>query len=229
MGIEREREVLYSSHPPHQNLTSSPRYPHTPHQRFAMLYVLRWATVALTQLPNPNPACNATDRTNSISTWSEAAKRIVKRWPPVACGDLIFSGHAGNLTVMTIMGFKMKLWVHPVGYALSIGVFLLGSYSIVSCRSHYTIDLVLGWMIGAMATELLWVFSPVVPWICWLEMMPRKKIVYADPDEDVGMPNPAGAEPKPPQSRSPSMRVGWRDDADEGLSLTPVDDRSEPL
>ncbi|GMI42376.1 hypothetical protein TeGR_g3279 [Tetraparma gracilis] len=153
---------------------------------FAVIYMLRWCTVGVTHLPNPNPACQLTDRLGSANTWLDAVKYVAKRFPPVACGDFIFSGHGANLTFLCMFGFKFKLWFHPIGYAFSIATIVVGYWSLVACRSHYTVDVILGIMMAMFATEMLWVYSPTSRIICWLEMMPVKKLVYVDPDEDVG-------------------------------------------
>lgn len=146
------------------------------------VYLLRWATVFWTSLPNPDPACWDTENTE-ISLF-EAIKNTMDSFPPDACGNLIFSGHASVNHINFMLALKFNdIFFHKSLLFIPFVMSMIGHYSIIACRTHYTVDVVLGIMISWMVVELVFTYFPTVSWICNIEMVPHKKLTYVDVKE----------------------------------------------
>eukprot|EP01083_Nonionella_stella_P206849 751989_1 len=112
----------------------------------SLMFLTRTTTVSMAALPNPNPKC--VSRQHDPVTYSQAVDFVVGRgFPPAACGDLIYSGHtAAILLCMMIFhkhhccGTGSKSWIR---YGLLWCFALIGILSTISCRSHYTVDVIL--------------------------------------------------------------------------------------
>lgn len=107
-----------------------------------MVFATRTTTVGLTGLPQPNPRC--VEVQSLPVNYLQALRFVVGRgFPPRACGDLIYSGHVGCtlvcMTIFTRHGYLRR----PAAFVAVWGMALLGIYATISCRSHYTVDVVL--------------------------------------------------------------------------------------
>lgn len=112
---------------------------------------------------------------------------------PHACGDLIYSGHVGcTLICMAVLhrhGFlRNKIAALMVWLVAAIGI-----YFTISCRSHYSVDVMLAFYFGYFLPE--WYFNRsdgrvrgrVSKWIRRLEVRPEdlRPLDYDDVDVDV--------------------------------------------
>jgi hypothetical protein len=124
-------------------------------QRFflinSLMFLTRTTVVGVTSLPNPNyhPDCIAAQKFD-ISYVDALAKVCGEGFPPHACGDLIYSGHTACTFMSMYIFHKMKVF-HSHTYLphWSVAAFmwfwaLAAIVSIFGCRSHYTVDVVLG-------------------------------------------------------------------------------------
>jgi len=147
------------------------------------MYLLRWTTVFWTSLPNPDPTC--WDSENREVTYFEAMYMTLKKFPPDACGNLIFSGHASVNHINFMVAYKFKdLFFHKSLIFIPFLLTMIAHYSIIACRTHYTVDVVLALMITWMMVELVFIYFPTVRWICNLEMVPHKQLIYIDANTD---------------------------------------------
>lgn len=71
-------------------------------------------------------------------------------FPPHACGDLMYSGHVACIIATMIIGHYHNLFNFPkashtvnavVPFMANLWA-LIGVYSTISCRSHYTVDVI---------------------------------------------------------------------------------------
>jgi len=121
-----------------------------------LVFLTRTTVVGLTGLPQPNPRC--VDKQNFPVTFLDAITFVMGRgFPPHACGDLIYSGHVGcTLVCMAVLhrhGFlRNRLQIILVWILAAIGI-----YFTISCRSHYSVDVVLAFYFGYFLPE--WYFN----------------------------------------------------------------------
>jgi hypothetical protein len=99
-------------------------------------------------------------------------------FPPHACGDLIYSGHVGcTLICMAVLhrhGFLKRKSVAVLLWVVAV----IGIYFTISCRSHYSVDVVLAFYFGYFLPE--WYFNRsdgrvkgrISKWIRRLEVRP---------------------------------------------------------
>jgi len=121
-----------------------------------LVFLTRTTTVGLTGLPQPNPKC--VEQQHLPVTFRNALQFVMGRgFPPHACGDLIYSGHVGcTLICMAVLhrhGF-LKNKVVAVGMWM---IAAIGIYFTISCRSHYSVDVVLAFYFGYFLPE--WYFN----------------------------------------------------------------------
>lgn len=121
----------------------------------SLLFLTRTTTVCVTGLPQPNPKC--VNEQHHPVTYRNALQFVMGRgFPPHACGDLIYSGHVGCtlicMIVLTKHGYLRNLAVRAFVWAVAA----LGIYCTVSCRSHYTVDVVLAFYMSYLLGE--WYF-----------------------------------------------------------------------
>ena len=131
--------------------------------------LFRAMTVCLTSLPGPaahcqdgavgSPAPGPPDgdvpEYFQPATWRDVATHL----GPLAgdyrtCGDLLFSGHAGFSTVTVLLFVKqMRRWptVHSAARALGVAYLCAMCFYAIAARKHYTIDMVLGVLVGSLA------------------------------------------------------------------------------
>ena len=140
----------------------------------SLMFITRTTVVGVTSLPNPNVAENCLKVETVDMTFPEALKAVAWaglsaffygsdeegegtidsddmpliggfRFPPGACGDLVFSGH----TACTVMSLYLFLLTPNFMPHITVKLVMLASCfaaigSIFACRSHYTVDVVLG-------------------------------------------------------------------------------------
>lgn len=139
-----------------------------------LVFLTRTTTVSVTGLPQPNPKCTAVQA--FPVTYQQAWEFVVGRgFPPHACGDLIYSGHvACTLVCMTIMhrhGFLCNRYIGIIVWGLAC----LGIFATLSCRSHYTVDVVLACYFVLFLKEFYFLRSngivngTLARWIQWIE------------------------------------------------------------
>ena len=153
-----------------------------------LIFLTRTSTVGLTGMPQPNPKC--TDVQHLPVTFGNALKFVIGRgFPPHACGDLIYSGHVGcTLICMAVLhrnGFlrnrlaRLLVWITA----------FIGIYFTISCRSHYSVDVMLAFYFGYFLPEWYYnrsdgrVGGKVSRWIRWLEV--RTEDLEMDDDDNV--------------------------------------------
>ena len=155
-----------------------------------LVFLTRTSTVGLTGLPQPNPKC--VDQQHFPVTFGDALIFVMGRgFPPHACGDLIYSGHVGcTLICMAVLhrhGFLRKRLVAFLVWVLAV----IGFYFTLSCRSHYSVDVMLAFYFGYFLPE--WYFNRsdgrvrgrMSRWIRSLEVRPAdlRLLDYDDIDE----------------------------------------------
>ena len=108
----------------------------------SLLFITRTTTVCLTGLPQPNPRCVRIQHMEM--TYRKAFKFVMGRgFPPHSCGDLIYSGHVGCILICLIVLTKHKYLESYIVKFMAWAWASVGILSTVSCRSHYTVDVVL--------------------------------------------------------------------------------------
>ena len=125
----------------------------------SLMFLTRTTTVSLTSFPQPNPTHKCVAEQNAEhTTFLSAAVAVMGSFPPRACGDLVYSGHmAASLLSCLILTrdrcFHNSRFLQMSAYALAGGA----AVSILSCRSHYTVDVVLGAYFAYGLTEWYYV------------------------------------------------------------------------
>jgi len=106
------------------------------------LYLLRAITISVTTMPPPFTNCKLRKANNVKNYVVNALEQIIGN---LSCTDLIFSGHALSLIIacLTIDYYFSHRYMVPMYYLLAIG----GSLTIIAARMHYTVDVILSWII----------------------------------------------------------------------------------
>ena len=118
-----------------------------------LIFLVRSTVVGLTGLPNPNDRC--LELQNKEMTYIEALRWLLSTFPHRSCGDLIFSGHTALISSWLFCFerhwgfFKSNMLVKSLVWVYAIyGIFLL-----TACKSHYTVDVVLGFWFSFFICE----------------------------------------------------------------------------
>ncbi|KAF1313314.1 Transmembrane protein, partial [Globisporangium splendens] len=120
-------------------------------------YFLRMLTIALTSLPGPAPHCRIGSTTYyPPQNWIDIVTRVGPMYGNYnSCGDLIFSGHMAytNSAVLLYLRVLDRHFPRFSGLRWFLGVVYLMILAAlcISGRKHYTVDVVLGLMISALA------------------------------------------------------------------------------
>ena len=109
-------------------------------QHTAILMVLRSFTMTVTAFPSPNPTCK--DESITQLGYSGALFQTMSSFPAKSCGNQLFSGHTMFLTSFMLFEYKYNLIPRKL-FFISIIKTLIGYYSVIACRSHYTIDVLI--------------------------------------------------------------------------------------
>lgn len=143
-----------------------------------LIFLTRTSTVGLTGLPQPNPKC--VDQQHLPVTFGNALRFVMGRgFPPHACGDLIYSGHVGCTLICMAVLHRHGFLRSKVVATLVWMVALIGIYFTISCRSHYSVDVMLAFYFGYFLPE--WYFNrsdgrvrgQISKWIRRIEVQPR--------------------------------------------------------
>jgi NhaP-type Na+/H+ or K+/H+ antiporter len=107
-----------------------------------ILYIIRAITISVTTLPPPNPNCQPKYARDAVSYAEYAMGQIIGDF---TCTDLIFSGHTLTLMIaaLTIDWYFSYRFMVPLFYLLAV----VGTLTIVASRMHYTVDVVLSWIL----------------------------------------------------------------------------------
>ena len=113
----------------------------------SLVFLTRTTTVGITNLPQPNPRCIAAQQQQFSKSYLDAIKFVMGRgFPPHACGDLIYSGHVACTLVCFIIMHRHNFFYGRymlLDITFQWSMMCLGIYSVIACRSHYTVDVVL--------------------------------------------------------------------------------------
>jgi hypothetical protein len=122
-------------------------------QRFflvnCLMFLTRTTVVGVTSLPNPNyhPSCMENQVIES-NYWESLEGVALSGFPPSACGDLIYSGHTACTFMSMFIFHKMDVFAwhsYPKVVKAMLWLFAVAAIiSIFGCRSHYTVDVILG-------------------------------------------------------------------------------------
>jgi hypothetical protein len=150
--------------------------------------ILKGSIECLTSYPNPNPVCSSL--LEDKQTLLEIAKRVMGTIPSHSCGNLMFSGHASSLTLFLLVEGKYNIIRNAnkgcfrLLLIMRIIKTLMGYYSIIACRSHYTTDIA----IGIMITWFIFIVSEThfsgSKTLTTIEMQPYKKIMSIKEKEE---------------------------------------------
>eukprot|EP00029_Vermamoeba_vermiformis_P006313 TRINITY_DN2437_c1_g1_i1.p1 TRINITY_DN2437_c1_g1~~TRINITY_DN2437_c1_g1_i1.p1 ORF type:complete len:288 (-),score=30.57 TRINITY_DN2437_c1_g1_i1:41-904(-) len=125
---------------------------------------LRATTVALTSLNNPWPQCDycgGVDAGHCPQSLIESIWLTLQKFPLFDCGDLIFSGHTVHFLLCAFIwdeagwGFRrraQKFAANGLWRALLWIYVLCGVCTLIMCRFHYSVDVV----VGAYISFLVW-------------------------------------------------------------------------
>jgi len=153
------------------------------------LYLLRCLLILVTSIPVPdaNKECDVFPESDVWNKMYRAFQVYTRMGMKVmgmrTCGDYIFSGHTLMLTLFNLFICeytpKSKRYIHVLSWSLNI----LGMFSILTCRGHYTIDVVLAFYLavqiftfyhtlvanknvaGTKERSLTWLCLPVFNWL----------------------------------------------------------------
>ena len=146
--------------------------------------ILKGTIGCLTSYPNPNPVCSSLLKNQQ--TLLEIMKRVMGTIPTHSCGNLMFSGHASSLTLFLLVEGKYNIikkvnirWFRILLFIRAIKT-VLGYYSIIACRSHYTSDVVIGIMVSSLIFIVSETHFRTSKILSTIEMQPYKKIVYTN-------------------------------------------------
>jgi len=136
----------------------------------AFLLFLRSLTISTTQMNDPNAACRNCGSVCPDSIWLGIKQVILYPYPLGTCGDCMFSGHTVHYLLMALCWQrystntfkKFLIWL----------VCLYGLFSLVSCRYHYTIDI----LVAAIFTFSFWGYYHLL-----IENLPSLDDVNAKP------------------------------------------------
>ncbi|KAL7541996.1 hypothetical protein ACHAXR_011660 [Thalassiosira sp. AJA248-18] len=121
-----------------------------------LVFLSRTTTVGLTGLPQPNPKC--VEQQHFPVTFGNALMFVMGRgFPPHACGDLVYSGHVGCTLICMAVLHRHGFLKNKLAAILVWLVAVIGIYFTISCRSHYSVDVVLAFYFGYFLPE--WYFN----------------------------------------------------------------------
>ena len=116
--------------------------------------------VALTSYPNPNPVCSSLIKNKHTLFGKDSIMgHVFSSFPTHSCGNLMFSGHAASLTLIFLIEGKydrinnMNNGRVIVTTLIRIIKTVIGYYSTIACRSHYTSDVVMGIMVSSFVFD----------------------------------------------------------------------------
>jgi hypothetical protein len=129
----------------------------------ALRSVTTWPTVYL----NPDPSCVNCGRAGGCpATLWEAVATTIRYYPLKTCGDLMFSGHSMYFIHVALMLHQLSgesALKKTIGWAVAV----LCTFSLITCRLHYTADVILAWALSLLSWSftLTHLLGPVMRWI----------------------------------------------------------------
>ena len=165
-------------------------------QRYAhitsIVYILRSIVVTVTSYPNPNPVCSSLIKNkHNLFGRDSIMVHVFSSFPTHSCGNLMFSGHAASLTLIFLIEGKydaikkMNIRWFRLITLIRIMKTLVGYYSTIACRSHYTADVILGIMISVMIYIISETHFENSETLTTIEMQSLKKKVYSIEEGEV--------------------------------------------
>jgi hypothetical protein len=158
----------------------------------SIVYLLRGVVVSLTSYPNPNPVCSSLIKNRHTLFGKDSIMRhVFSTFPTHSCGNLMFSGHAASLTLLFLIegkydGIKnMNTKFIRLFLLIRIVKTMIGFYSIIACRSHYTSDVIMGIMVSTFVFIISETHFTMNKMLSTIEMQPNKKIVYVNEEEPI--------------------------------------------
>ena len=119
-----------------------------------IMMLLRTTTLSLTSMPNPNPQCYVESITPiEYIGFDGSVFKTIHSIPTKSCGNLMFSGHTMFLTMIYLFENKHKIVPRKLAL-LSLIKTASGYYYIITCRSHYTIDVWISCLITSMTFQI---------------------------------------------------------------------------
>lgn len=83
----------------------------------SLIFLARTTSVSITGFPQPNPRCLSVQY-GDLESYFDAVKFVMGRgFPPRACGDLMFSGHAACILIVARILHKYRYFVHVLSSA----------------------------------------------------------------------------------------------------------------
>ena len=125
----------------------------------SLMFLTRTTTVSVTNLPQPNFTPKCLKAQNDTATLAESFHVVMlSGFPPKACGDLIYSGHAA-CAILSMAIFERHGCFFGYGSLRATGWAMVAAAiaSIFMCRSHYTVDVVLGVYFSYFLSEWFWI------------------------------------------------------------------------
>lgn len=86
-------------------------------------------------------------------SYRDAIVKTISTFPTKSCGNLMFSGHTMFLTLFCIFEFRY-LQLNRICRVMSLAKTGFGIYSIIACRSHYTIDVVISLLLTNLVFQV---------------------------------------------------------------------------
>jgi hypothetical protein len=156
-------------------------------QRYAhitsIVYLLRAMVVSLTSYPNPNPVCSSLIKNRRNLFGKDSIMRhVFSSLPTHSCGNLMFSGHAASLTLLFWIEGKYDQINNKSNGLVRVITFIriiktvIGYYSIIACRSHYTADVVMGIMVSSFVFIISETHFKTSKMLTTIEMQSLKKV-----------------------------------------------------
>eukprot|EP01114_Cavostelium_apophysatum_P015352 TRINITY_DN4156_c0_g1_i1.p1 TRINITY_DN4156_c0_g1~~TRINITY_DN4156_c0_g1_i1.p1 ORF type:complete len:280 (+),score=31.20 TRINITY_DN4156_c0_g1_i1:129-968(+) len=151
----------------------------------SFMLLLRSVSISMTQLNNPCPQCANCGSTCPDNWWDSIVQTFEYPYPLGTCGDSMFSGHTLHYMLMaytwqTYMRITHPSW-SPVFERVAWTITYTGIFSLISCRSHYTDDIFISYVITTFAwnfysyflnhlpTENISTYPYITQFIAWIE------------------------------------------------------------
>jgi hypothetical protein len=148
----------------------------------SIVFILKGTIECLTSYPNPNPVCSSLLKDKQ--PLFGILEHVMTTIPTHSCGNLMFSGHASSLTLLFLVEGKYNIiknantrWFRTLLLVRIIKT-LIGYYSIIACRSHYTSDVAIGIIVSSFIFIVSETHFETSKILSTIEMQRYKKIVY---------------------------------------------------
>lgn len=137
-----------------------------------LVFVTRTTTVGVTGFPQPNPRCVGVQH-YAVTYWEAFEFVVLRGFPPRACGDLLYSGHVACTLLCVIVMLYHRLYPHVIIRNIILIMATIGTYAVISCRSHYSVDVVMAFYFSFGLSFVYYTIRdyPSFYWIKWLESM----------------------------------------------------------